>query len=204
MAPRGVAETVVAHVRFLLLLAAAFLQLLLCAGAAQGAADEAIVERRIKAAYLYRFAGYVTWPDGVFAAPDSPLAIGIWGNDGLADDLAALVQLRTIDNRRIEVRRVREPESLAGLHVLFVGHARNARLAEAAAGSQSRATLVVTETPGACALYGFAGPESGCAESRCWQWASLSHGWPSRAAISFRRTSHGPAVCSIVMEKCSP
>ena len=149
MAPRGVAETAVAHVRSLLLLAAAFLQLLLCAGAAQGAADEAIAERRIKAAYLYRFAGYVTWPDGVFAAPDSPLAIGIWGNDGLADDLAALVQLRTIDNRRIEVRRVREPESLAGLHVLFVGHARNARLAEAAAGSQSRATLVVTETPGA-------------------------------------------------------
>jgi len=149
MAPHGVAETVVAHVRFLLLLAAALLQLLLCAGAAQGAADEAVAERRVKAAYLYRFAGYVTWPDGVFATPDAPLAIGIWGNDGLAEDLAALVQSRTIDNRRIEVRRVREPESLAGLHVLFVSHARNARLAEAALGGQSRATLVVTETPGA-------------------------------------------------------
>src|SRR4051812_8128170 len=34
-------------------------------------------ERAVKAAYLYKFLGYVEWPVGVFAQPDSPFVIGV-------------------------------------------------------------------------------------------------------------------------------
>jgi hypothetical protein len=137
----------VAHViaRVLRLLALAALQLLALAPAH---ANDHEVERRVKAAYLFRFAAYVQWPHTA-AHPEAPLTIGVWGNDELAEDLAALVKTRTIDSRRVEVRRVRETETLAGLHMLFVSHTRAARLAEGLAALHPPTTLVVTESPGA-------------------------------------------------------
>lgn len=111
--------------------------------------EEALAERRIKAAYLYRFAGYAEWPPIAFTKADAPLVIGIWGNDDLADDLAGLVAARTIEGRRLEVRRVKDASGLAGLHVLFLARDRTSRLAEALASPQLGMALVVTESPGA-------------------------------------------------------
>lgn len=111
--------------------------------------DEAVAERRIKAAYLYRFAAYTEWPPDAFARPDAPLLVGVWGNDELAEDLARVVAGRTIEGRRLEVRRVRDTGGLAGLHLLFIARERTARLAEALAHPQLRAALVVTESAGA-------------------------------------------------------
>ena len=46
------------------------------------AADEPdAIERRVKGAYLYKFAGYVTWPAAAFARPDSPITIAVMGTD---------------------------------------------------------------------------------------------------------------------------
>jgi hypothetical protein len=117
------------------------------AWAADVTAEEALAERRIKAAYLYRFAGYAEWPEGAFTKPESPLSIGVWGNDELADDLARLVATRTIDGRRFEVRRVKA-DTLAGVHVLFIARERLARAPETLA-AIPRGTLVVTESEGA-------------------------------------------------------
>lgn len=111
--------------------------------------EEAVAERRIKAAYLYRFAGYTEWPPAAFTRGDTPLVVGIWGNDDLADDLTGLVATRTIEGRRLEVRRVKDAGGLAGLHVLFIARDRGARLAEAMASPQLGMALVVTESPGA-------------------------------------------------------
>ena len=46
----------------------------------QAQAQANLLERQVKAAYLYKFAGYIDWPEGAFAQPDSPLQIGIVGN----------------------------------------------------------------------------------------------------------------------------
>src|SRR5512134_1817638 len=61
---------------------------LLCAGTclAAPAADEAavVLERRIKAALLYRFINYVEWPDSAFASPGAAFTISIAGAEGVA------------------------------------------------------------------------------------------------------------------------
>src|SRR5438093_1310750 len=44
-------------------------------------------EYQVKAAFLYKFVGYVEWPPQVFARADSPLVIGVVGADALADAL---------------------------------------------------------------------------------------------------------------------
>src|SRR4051812_48676219 len=45
-------------------------------------------ERAVKAAFLYKFAGYVDWPIGTFARADMPLTIAVMGDDQFADVLA--------------------------------------------------------------------------------------------------------------------
>ena len=119
---------------------------------AAGAADDArTLEDRVKAAYLYRFAEYVEWPEGAFARRDTPVTIGVLGSETLADELSQAVVGRTINDRPVTVKRLRPGEPLTGVHVLFIGRSESARLNQLAQGAQPRSILTVTESDGALA-----------------------------------------------------
>ena len=118
------------------------------AGAAD---DDATLEQRVKAAFLYQFAGYVEWPPSSFAQTGSPVTIAVLGSESLAAELSQVVTGRTVSGRPVAVRRVKPGESLAGVHILFVGRAENARVAQLTQSGQSRAVLTVTESEGALA-----------------------------------------------------
>jgi hypothetical protein len=100
------------------------------------------LEQQVKAAFLYKFGGYVTWPQGAFAQPDSPIVIGVAGADPLAFELVRMVAGRTIDKRPVAVRRVRRGDSLDGLHILFIGSEWRGDLLKLV---QGRPVLSVTE-----------------------------------------------------------
>jgi hypothetical protein len=91
------------------------------AQALSGAADE------VKAAYLYRFVGYIEWPDGAFTSAESPLVIGVAGSDPVHAELNRVLLGRSAHGRPLVVRKVVPGESLDGVHVLFVGDAGLAR-----------------------------------------------------------------------------
>jgi hypothetical protein len=91
------------------------------AQAAQGAVNGASLERRVKAAFLYKFLGYAEFPPAAFADASSPLTIGVIGADDLAAELARIVAGRTINNRGVVVRVMREADLPATLQLLFVG-----------------------------------------------------------------------------------
>ena len=101
-------------------------------------------EAAVKAVFLYKFAGYVEWPRAAFAAVDGPLVIGVQSSDEVAAELEKIVPGRLINERRVVVQRVREGDTLRGVHVLFVGRADpNPRQALRAA--QQAGALGVTE-----------------------------------------------------------
>jgi hypothetical protein len=77
-------------------------------------------QRRIEAAYLYKFGAYITWPAEAFQGADSPFVIGVAGDDTMADDLTTLVAGRSVGGRPVLVRRVRAGESATGIHLLFI------------------------------------------------------------------------------------
>lgn len=118
---------------------------------AQAAEDPESLELRVKAAFLYKFAGYVEWPPKSFASPDTPVTIGVIGAEPLATELTQAVTGRTVNDRPVTVRRLKAGESLAGIHVLFVGRAENARLDQLAQSAQPRSILTVSESDGALA-----------------------------------------------------
>jgi hypothetical protein len=115
------------------------------------AAQVASTEVQIKAAFLYKFGGFVEWPAGAFAGAATPFTIGVLGAEAVAAELERITAGRTVQNRPVSVRRVKRGESSAGLHVLFVGREEAARLAETLSAAKSEALLVVTESENALA-----------------------------------------------------
>ncbi len=77
-------------------------------------------EFQIKAAFLYNFAQFVSWPRESFAGPESPLIIGVLGLDPFGPFLDELVQGERVDGRPLIVRRFRDVDELGPCHVLFV------------------------------------------------------------------------------------
>lgn len=110
---------------------------------AQGSSFPAL-EQRVKVAFLYKFLGYTEFPANVFADAASPIVIGVVGDDDMAAELARIVAGRSVNNRPVTVRALRESELGGNLHLLFVAGsdcAKCTRIVKAAAG----ALLVVTE-----------------------------------------------------------
>jgi len=113
-------------------------------GPANGPGNGGTLERRVKAAFLYKFLGYAEFPPGAFLDSSSPVTIGVAGADDLAAELARAVAGRTINNRPVVVRVLRDTDLQVPLHLLFVGGADPARVGRMVR-QASGAMLVVTE-----------------------------------------------------------
>ena len=107
-----------------------------------GVAAQGISEPAVKAAFLYKFAGYVEWPTP--PRPEAPFVIGTLAADDVAAELARILPGRAISGRPAVVRTLREGQSLEGIHILFIGR-RAADAAAAVRAGQRLGALTVTE-----------------------------------------------------------
>ena len=101
-------------------------------------------ERSVMAAYIYRFITYVEWPVSAFASPEAPIVIGVVNADGIAGELDQIVQGRTAQGRRLQVRRLAPGDALTGINVLFVGGDGAQRALQAAKLLTERPVLTIT------------------------------------------------------------
>ena len=108
-------------------------------------------ETQVKAAFLYKFGGFVEWPGRAFAQAESAFAIGVVGADAVAAELQQLVSGRTVQGRPIAVHKLKRGDSLAGLHLLFVGQPEAGRLADILGSAKGQPLLVVTDSEDALA-----------------------------------------------------
>jgi len=120
--------------------------------AAPGTAPDApALERRVKAAFLYKFLGYAEFPATAFNEGGGALQIVVVGSDDMAAELARIAAGRAVAGRQIAVRQIRADEAPPPAHLLFVAGAdgeRAARVLRAAPG----AFLTVTECDGGLRL----------------------------------------------------
>jgi len=122
------------------------LALALSPAALRGQPAAVAPERDVKAAYLFKFLGYVEWRAAAFRAPRQPIVVGVMDADDIAGDLSDLASGRSVNDRPVQVRRLRISEPLAGLHVLFVGAADHGHVPELVNEAQVLGILTVTET----------------------------------------------------------
>jgi hypothetical protein len=119
---------------------------------AQAEEPETPLALRVKAAFLYKFLGYVEWPAAAFADSASPVVIGVLGPEPVVAEVKEVIGERLTQNRAVIVRRMRGGEPLTGVHVLYVTRAESVGTATLAQEARGSATLLVTESANGLAL----------------------------------------------------
>lgn len=107
---------------------------LACATSASQAAAAEPLEDKVKAAFLFNFARFTTWPQERFSGPDAPLEICVQADRGFVEAVSQSVVGKALGTRPLAVRGLAAGSDAAGCHVLYVGDAANvaAALADAA------------------------------------------------------------------------
>ena len=77
-------------------------------------------EYQVKAAFLFHFMQFVEWPQNAFTNAETPVRIGILGEDPFGQALDDVVRGETIQGRKVEIRRAKQVEELKDCQLLFL------------------------------------------------------------------------------------
>lgn len=118
------------------------------AGVAHGQAQGLglVRESAVKAAFLYKFGSFVEYPADAFKSPTAPFVIGVSGDDAVAAELEQITSGRNIDGHPVTVARVREPDAVAPLHILYAGGPRESQVRDVLANVRGP-VLTVADLP---------------------------------------------------------
>jgi len=110
---------------------------------------DAATEYKVKVAYIYNFSRYIDWPSSAFNRKDSPLIIGVLGEDPFGAAIDRLAGRKKVKRREIVVRRYGTWQDYRSCHVLFVAATSSDELREwAVQSTRGRPVLVIGETAG--------------------------------------------------------
>ncbi len=102
-------------------------------------------EYQLKAAFLFNFIRYTTWPEKAFASDKEPIVLTIIGNDPFEEQIDALFKGKEVNGRAIVIRRSSEVPDKAETHVVFASSLKAAEWAKVQQLYHKRSTLVVGE-----------------------------------------------------------
>jgi hypothetical protein len=105
-------------------------------------AQEMHSEEAVKAAYLYRFASYVEWPEG--SATGHPFVIAVVGAPEVARELRRMLPGHLINDQTVQVRETTRSQEVAGAQMLYVG-ANHTDFLRAMGSSGNPPILIVTD-----------------------------------------------------------
>ena len=101
----------------------------------------------MKAAFLYKFASFVEWPD---TTPHEPLRICVVGQDPFGSALEKVVEGKTIGGREFVILRLKAWRAGAPCHVLFIAASEKSRLRLILGSIRQDNILTVGDMPDFC------------------------------------------------------
>ena len=102
-------------------------------------------EYEVKAAYLYNFARFVEWPDNVSPDPNGSLVIAILGRDPFGREIDRFIEGKTVNGRRLVIKRFSSLEAYEQCHILFVSSSERRNLTRILAAVRNSSVLTVSE-----------------------------------------------------------
>lgn len=117
------------------------------------AAEDQANEYELKAAFIFNFAKFVTWPEPL--APEAEIDIAIWGSDRIHGVMSGALSGKRVGPRPLAVRRYTPDD--APPHILFVQAEREPIPAELRQRLTAAHTLVVGESSDFAARGGIIG-----------------------------------------------
>ncbi len=123
--------------------------ILLLAAPTQSPAQTAVArEYQVKAVFLFNFAQFVEWPPAAFPDENSPLVIGVLGDDPFGPFLDEVVRGESVGGRSLTIQRYRRPEEIGTCHILYIARSEATRLGQIVAGLPDRGMLTVSDIEG--------------------------------------------------------
>jgi hypothetical protein len=106
----------------------------------------AVTEADVKAAFLPRFARYVTWPPSAAPSGSSPYVLCVIGADPFGDGLDAAARGQSVDGRRIVVRHLDSASGAGQCHIAYVSSSRSQSVSQILTGLRGKSVLTVTDS----------------------------------------------------------
>ena len=87
-------------------------------------------EYQVKALFLLNFAKYVDWPSEAMPTANSPIIIGILGQDNFNESLTNSVDGKSINGHSIVIKHFSINEDMSGCAILFISSSNNSQLGD--------------------------------------------------------------------------
>jgi len=117
------------------------------AGGSSTAGENETRLQQIKAAYVYKFAGYVDWPAPPREERAAAFTVGVLGDNPFGSALFAL-ESRTYGDEPVAVRQIASVAEASSCHVLLISDSESGRLEEIVAALHGQSVLTVSEIDG--------------------------------------------------------
>ena len=101
----------------------------------------------VRTAFLFQFVKFIEWPAETFPNADTPVVIGVLGEDRFGNALDLAVHGKTAKDRPIRIVRAATVDDLRDCHILFISDSEQPRLEQIFAALHGRAVATVGEMP---------------------------------------------------------
>ncbi|MGH9423349.1 MAG: YfiR family protein, partial [Thermoanaerobaculia bacterium] len=110
---------------------------LICVG------EASVSEYQVKAAFIFKFANYIRWPERSGSNEQTPFIIGVLGKDPFGRELDVVVKDQSVHGRTIVVRRLTQPQHALVCDVLFISSSERGALKEILAAVRGAPVLTI-------------------------------------------------------------
>jgi hypothetical protein len=102
---------------------------------------------QVEAAFLFKFIGYVDWPEQALGSPDKPFVIGVLGTDPFGASIDEDARDEKAKGRKIEVHRYSSVGQISNCQILFISSSESRRLPSILDKLKGRSILTVSDLP---------------------------------------------------------
>ena len=108
-------------------------------------AQEAELEYKVKAAFLFNFLKFTQWPTNKYAPAEPSMVVGCLADDPAGPMLVKAFDGKTVNGLPIKLTIFKDADDARNCHLLFLGRARKAEVEEALARLKQAPVLTVGE-----------------------------------------------------------
>lgn len=112
------------------------------------AQPEISTEYKVKAVFLFNFAQFVEWPTNVFSDAQTPLTIGVLGDDPFGTFLDETVRDEKVGGHPLTIRRYSRVEDVQDCQILFISPSESKRMGRILADLKNKKILTVSDVEG--------------------------------------------------------
>jgi len=95
-----------------------------------GLSAEGPTEYQIKSAFIFNFAKFVEWPSDTFESKNSPLVIGVLGDNPFHDDLEKVIRNKTVEEHPVRIKFLKTAAEGTNCQVVFISTSEKPRLVQ--------------------------------------------------------------------------